>query len=93
MEVVNVIYRNVDGVHVFTSEDVRGLYVADRDPRRAYEDVPEALHEMMKFKGVEASYSPDMSTEEFLRFIGYLTNDIPHPSVLAAQNVLYNRAA
>ena len=88
-----VTYRNLEGVHVFTSEDVRGLYVASRDLREAYEEVAEALHELLKFKGIAASYRPAMSTDEFLRFVGYLDKDIPHPSVLKAQNVAYNRAA
>ena len=30
-------YRFVDGYHVFTSEDVRGLYVASKDAREAFD--------------------------------------------------------
>jgi hypothetical protein len=93
-EIVNVMYRNIDGVHVFTSKDVRGLYVAGRDLRQTYEEVPEALHELMKYHRIDASYRPTMSTEEFLRFVGHIdSGDIPHPAVIAAQNVAYNRAA
>ncbi len=93
-EIVNVTYRNIDGVHVFTSEDVRGLYVAGRDLRQAYEGVPEALHELMKYHKIEAFYRPMMTTDEFLRFVGHVdSGDIPHPAVIAAQNVAYNRAA
>ena len=44
---VSVGYRFVDGYHVFTSQDVRGLYVASRDPRKAYENVAEVLQELM----------------------------------------------
>jgi hypothetical protein len=90
-DTVQVTYRNVDGVHVFTSEDVRGLYVAGRDLRQAYEEVPQALHDLLKFNKIEASYRAVMSTDEFVRFV--MGDDIPHPSVIAAQNVAYNRAA
>jgi hypothetical protein len=53
-DTVQVMYRNVDGVHVFTSEDIRGLYVAARDLRQAYEEVPQALHDLLKFNKIEA---------------------------------------
>ena len=93
-ETVRVDYRNIDGVHVFTSEDVSSLYVADRDPGRAYEEVPLALHELLKFNKVDenAYYRASMSTAEFLKFIGYLDGSVPHPSVTAAKNVPYTRA-
>jgi hypothetical protein len=92
-DTVRVTYRNLDGVHVFTSEDVRGLYVAGRDIRQAYEEVPQALHELLKYNKIDASYEAVMSTDEFVRFVGYVDDKIPHPSVIAAQNVAYNRAA
>jgi hypothetical protein len=35
-----------------------------------------------------------MSTDDFVRFVGYVGDgDIPHPSVIAAENLAYNRAA
>jgi uncharacterized linocin/CFP29 family protein len=92
-DTVRVTYRDLDGVHVFTSDDVRGLYVADRDIRQAYEEVPQALSELLKFRDIDASYRAVMTTDEFVRFVGHLDDDIPHPSVLAARNVAYNRAA
>lgn len=92
-DTVEVTYRNVDGVHVFTSDDVKGLYVAGRDLGETYEQVPEALHELLKFKGIEASYRPEMTTEAFLRFAGHISGDVPHPSVIAARGVAYNLAA
>lgn len=92
-ETIRVMYRNVDGVHVFTSEDVRGLYVADRDLRRAYNEVSDALRDLMKYQGIEASYGPEMSVDDFVSFIGNTDSKVPHPAVIAAQNVAYNRAA
>lgn len=92
-DTVKVMYRNLDGVHVFTSDDVRGLYVAGRDLRQTYEEVADALRDIMKYKGVDASYLPVMSAEEFIRFVGSADPKIPHPSVIAARDVAYNRAA
>ena len=92
-ETVQVMYRNIDGVHVFTSDDVRGLYVADRDLRRAYSEVADALRDLMKYQGVDVSYDPEMYVEDFVRFVGATDNGVPHPAVIAAQNVAYNRAA
>jgi hypothetical protein len=93
LDTVRVTYRNIDGIHVFTSDDVRGLYVADRDPRQAFEQVSEALHEIMKFKGVQASYKAAITADEFLRLVNRLPENIPHPSIIAVQNMVYNRAA
>lgn len=53
---IAVKYRYVDGYHVFTSEDVRGLHVASKDAKKAFDSVSEVLQEllshMMKQKGV-----------------------------------------
>jgi len=45
---VNVEYKHRDGWHVFTSQDALGLYVASKDARTAYEDVPGALKMLME---------------------------------------------
>jgi hypothetical protein len=65
---VSVGYRFVDGYHVFTSQDVRGLYVASRDPRKAYASVAEVLQELMaKQIGVSAiEVVSTMTFEEWL---------------------------
>lgn len=92
-ETVRVTYRNLDGVHVFTSEDVRGLYVAGRDLRQSYQEVADALGDLLKYQGENVSYRPVMAVEEFVRFVEGADHQIPHPAVIAAQNVAYNRAA
>ena len=33
---INVQYKNIEGYHVFTSDDVDGLYIASKDPRKAF---------------------------------------------------------
>lgn len=45
---VNVNYRHQDGWHVFTSSDMAGLYVASKDARTAYEDVPVAVKRLIE---------------------------------------------
>lgn len=92
-DTVQVTYRNVDGVHVFTSGDVRALYVANRDLREAYQEVAIALRDVMKYQGIEASYRPAMPVEDFIKFVGSSDSQVPHPAVIAAQNVAYTRAA
>ena len=64
---ISVRYRFTDGYHIFTSKDVRGLYVASRDPRKAYDDVAEVLQALAtKQSGVEVEIVPTMSFEEWL---------------------------
>jgi hypothetical protein len=65
---VSVGYRFVDGYHVFTSQDARGLYVASRDPRKAYESVAEVLQELMaRQNGVSVvEVVPTLTFEEWL---------------------------
>ena len=44
---IRVTYRFIDGLHVYTSDDVYGLYVANRDPRRAYDAVAPSLQRLI----------------------------------------------
>lgn len=65
---ISVGYRFVDGYHVFTSQDVRGLYVASRDPRKAYDSVAEVLQVLVSKQSGEALVEivPTMTFEEWL---------------------------
>jgi len=64
---ITVCYRNVEGYHTFTSEDLRGLYVSSKDARTAFEDVPVVLKALidLKAKG-ECVVEPMISFEEWL---------------------------
>lgn len=86
-QTVYVKYCNLDGVHVFTSDDVTGLYVANRDLRDAYGLVGEAIGRLLD----ESSYVPAMDFNSFARFLGAQDhdNDIPHPAVISAMNLSY----
>lgn len=65
---VLVDYKNRDGWHVFTSNDVLGLYVASKDARKAYEDVPIALQKLMELDySCQCKVSRPLTFEDFER--------------------------
>ena len=41
--VYNVHYENMDGYHLFTSDDVIGLFVGSSDYYKAFKDLPSAI--------------------------------------------------
>ena len=41
-------YRFIDGYHIFTSEDVYGLYVASKDPEKAFNNVQGSIEKLIK---------------------------------------------
>jgi hypothetical protein len=64
---IKVGYRFVEGYHIFTSPDVRGLHVASRDPRKAYDSVAEVLQELISRKnGPVVKIAPALTFEEWL---------------------------
>lgn len=63
-------YRFVDGYHVFTSEEVRGLYVASKDAREAYDSVGPVLEELLALKlKTPCEIEPAMSFDQFMASI------------------------
>lgn len=64
---VAVEYRFIDGYHVFTSRDVYGLYVASRDPRKAYDAVAPAIQQLLSAnEGVSCSVEATLSLQQFV---------------------------
>ena len=45
-------YKNVDGWHGFTSNDLPGLYVASKDAVIAYNDIAKSVELFIKFDTV-----------------------------------------
>ena len=41
--VYSVHYENMDGYHLFTSDDVTGLFVGSSDYHKAFKDLPNAI--------------------------------------------------
>jgi hypothetical protein len=63
-------YRLVDGYHVFTSEDVRGLYVASKNAREAFDSVRPVLEQLISLKlKVRCEIEPVMSFDQFMAYI------------------------
>ncbi len=64
---VAVEYRFIDGYHVFTSRDVYGLYVASRDPRKAYDAVAPAIKQLLNVnEGVSCSVEATVPLSQFV---------------------------
>lgn len=83
---IKVEYRNVDGYHIYTSKDVYGLYIADKNPETAFENVSGALEFLIQENyGIECNVEPAQTFEQ-LRSAIEATSDrvaIPHPSVIS----------
>ena len=66
--IIDVQYRHVDGYHVFTSDDVYGLYVASKDARKAFDGVAPALATLLgRNYEIVASVEPAVPFEDFLK--------------------------
>ncbi len=65
---IRVGYRFIDGYHVYTSEDVYGLYVANRDPRVAYQAVAPSLEKLILLnEGISCRVEPALTFSEPVR--------------------------
>ena len=63
-------YKNVDGWHVFQSDELPGLYVASRDAEKAFHDVPLSIQALVRLdEGIECTAVPEMSFQEFIASI------------------------
>ena len=64
-----VVRRTVkDGWHVYTCNELPGLYVAHQDDRIAYQDLPQAISLLMRLDdGVLCTVSHKLSYSEFLQ--------------------------
>jgi hypothetical protein len=86
--VIRVTYRFIDGLHVYTSDDVYGLYVANRDPQLAYDAVAPSLQSLIKLnEGMSCKVEPALTYSELLRAAHYpdqpLVREITSRSFLA----------
>jgi hypothetical protein len=91
---INVEYRNIDGVHVFTSDEARGLYVACADPREAFQSVSGGISLHYEFNEKrEVKVSPSMTVEEFLGWIGADNNAVEAVHSVVAGKVSFQSIA
>jgi hypothetical protein len=65
---IRVTYRFIDGHHVYTSDDVHGLYVAHQDPRKAYEAVAPSLEKLIRLnEDIVCRVEPALTYAELVR--------------------------
>lgn len=92
---ISVSYRFREGYHIFTSKDVRGLHVASKDARKAYESVSEVLRELVQREaGVEVEIVQVLSFDEWMGDIRNEDNvDTPNSPTLSDRRFLVRPAA
>ncbi len=67
---VCVRYTYAEEWHVFQSNDLPGLYVANKDAKKSYEDVALAIEKLIFLdEGVRCTVKPEMSFNEFISCI------------------------
>jgi hypothetical protein len=60
-------YKFAEQWHVFSSDDLPGLYVASRDAERAYKDVGAAIEKLLRLnEGIACRARPELSFQQFL---------------------------
>ena len=84
---IRVNYRFMDGYHVYTSEDVYGLYVASRDPQAAYAAVAPSLEKLIQLnEGVACRVEPTLT---FSELIGSIRRPRARTIIFCAQRLHY----
>lgn len=67
---IHVVYRRVGGWHVFASDDVKGLYVAHKDFRTAYEGVAPTIEYLLaENHATRERVEPAMPFERFIDIV------------------------
>jgi hypothetical protein len=65
---IRVNYRSVDGYHIYTSEDVYGLYVANQDAAKTYAAVGPSLEKLIQLnEGISCRVEPVLTFSELVR--------------------------
>lgn len=61
-------YKYREGWHIFTSEEVFGLYVASKDQELAYNDVATSIQLLLELnEGIKCDVHPELTFKEFLK--------------------------
>ena len=64
---VAVLYGFRDGYHVFTSDELYGLYIASKDPETAFNGIVPAIETLMREnEGIDIKAEPAFTLSEFL---------------------------
>jgi hypothetical protein len=95
-EVIEVLYEQVDGIHVFTaaSENGRGLFVGHYDLRVAYDEVAFQLKNLLRVnEGRDGDVVPEMPFEEFKAWMTRTTQQVTTRKSPAAAQFAWKEAA
>ena len=91
---VCVQYCFIEGYHVFTSDDVYGLYVASRDAREAFSNLAPAIELLVKLnEDINCVVEPAVSFREFLESVRKPSSETEHPKALRSQSFVLRAAA
>lgn len=64
---IEVTHKVIDGWHIFESEQMPGFYIANMDPKRAYEAVAPAIEKLIKLDtGFDCRAIPESPFEQFI---------------------------
>ncbi len=87
---VKVEYSSREGYHIFTSPDLRGLYVANKDPEKAYNEVASAIELLLRLnERIKCKARQPCSFHDFLRQIkGSQRRQVPRPATLESGTYL-----
>lgn len=84
---VCVTYKNTEGMHVFMSDDLPGLYIASQDAQVAYNDISVAIETLLKLnQNIRVKAEPELSFAEFIKAVSSTEGKAEQrPLVLASQ--------
>lgn len=92
---ISVKYRFIDGYHIFTSDDVYGMYVAHQDAQIAYEHVQPSIKELVKQnEDIDVSVAPVLSFEDFVNLLRETATAVDddvlpsHPAIIESREFL-----
>lgn len=85
-------YKNTEGMHVFMSDDLPGLYIASQDAHVAYNDISLAIETLLELnQGIQVKAEPELTFAEFIRAANKAEEKEESPQkplVLASQRYL-----
>ncbi len=65
---VRIFYRPADNRHIFTSEDLPGLFLSETDLKHAFEILPKVVSDIVHLEsGIQAQYLPNATLKELER--------------------------
>jgi hypothetical protein len=65
---VCVEYKNAEDWHIFVSDDLPGLFIANKDKEKSFHDVSNAIEKLLLLnEGIVCKAMPEMTYQEFVK--------------------------